>query len=101
MSTQQICSKSNNLPGKVKSTAYAISHYTFRQILEYKARQYNSNVIVVNEAYTSKTCGRCFRRNNVGSSKTYKCSYCNLECDRDINGARNILLKHLGLFQML
>ena len=98
MSTKSVCSKSSNLYKKIKSTAYMISHYKFRQILEYKSKQYGSRLVIVDESYTSKTCGRCRTRNNVGSSKTFKCSNCNLVCDRDVNGARNILLKHLGMF---
>lgn len=53
---------------------------------------------IVDESYTSKTCGRCGNLNNkLGGNKIYKCTNCNLVIDRDINGARNILLKHTVL----
>jgi len=56
----------------------------------------------VNESYTSKTCGRCGNINKeLGSSKSYKCSKCHLEIDRDVNGARNIYLKNIGLDESL
>ena len=32
---------------------------------------------------------------NLGSSKNFKCPYCNFELDRDWNGARNIFLMNV------
>ena len=75
------------------------SHYRFREILESKAAEYPwCRVFVVNEAYTSKTCGACGRLNaKLGSSKRFKCPHavCGVEMDRDVNGARNILLRFM------
>ena len=75
-----------------------MSHFGFRQHLLQKARAYdNCNVIICNEAYTSKTCGRCGGLNsNLGSSKHFRCSFCPYEADRDANGARNIMVKYLA-----
>jgi transposase len=56
----------------------------------------NTKLYIVDESYTSKTCGRCgYLKTDLNSNKTYKCNDCHLELDRDYNGARNILLKHL------
>lgn len=73
------------------------SHYSFRKILENKSKQYPwCKVFVVNEAFTSKTCGCCgFIHAKLGSSKTFKCPRCKIEMDRDVNGARNILLRFM------
>ena len=73
------------------------SHYSFRQILKQKA-ELNPwcKIIEYNEAYTSKTCGYCGKYNDMGGSKDYKCS-CGFVMDRDLNGARNILLRYLTL----
>ncbi|KAK9345233.1 putative transposase DNA-binding domain-containing protein [Lipomyces starkeyi] len=70
------------------------SHYRFQKRLLDKAREHPCHVVLVSEAYTSKTCGACGHLNNVGSSKTFRCLYCGLVCDRDINGARNVLLRY-------
>ena len=71
-----------------------LSHYKFKEKLRYKCKQYNRNLIEVNESYTSKTCGQCGKiKVNLGGNKVYKCKGCKLECDRDYNGARNILLR--------
>lgn len=79
------------------------AHYKFRQTLIHKAREYpNCRVIVVTEEYTSKTCGRCGQMNNtLGGKKIFKCNECGLRVDRDVNGARNILLKFLTEFSSL
>lgn len=51
-------------------------------------------VIVCKEDWTSKTCTSCGTRNkDLGNLKWFKCP--NHECDRDLNGARNILITYL------
>jgi IS605 OrfB family transposase len=95
LSTKGIISKSNNLPKIVKKQCVALSHCLFKQRLQSKADEYDCKVVVMDESYTSKTCGSCGDINHsLGSSKSFKCS-CGFKCDRDINGARNIMLKYL------
>ena len=89
---------------KIKSkTARAMltwSHYRFRQRLLNKTREYPwCKVILCDEHYMSKTCGNCGNIQNIGGSKVYKCKNCRVEMDRDVNGARNILLRYLTLSQ--
>ena len=44
----------------------------------------------------SKTCGKCGNINDkLGSKESWKCPVCAHEHDRDVNGARNILLRAL------
>lgn len=72
------------------------SHFRFRQMLKAKAVETGTFVKEVSEEYTSKTCTRCGSiHRNLGSSKVYNCKQCRLVCDRDENGARNILIKSL------
>jgi putative transposase len=47
----------------------------------------------VDESYTSKTCTNCGVMNDVKDSERYECKSCKIEIDRDLNGARNIMLK--------
>src|SRR5690606_16092608 len=70
-------------------------HYRFQQRLVNKTREYrNSQVIICDEAYTSKTCGRCGElHGKLGGNKTFHCPHCGVVMDRDMNGARNILLR--------
>lgn len=78
-----------------------LCHYKFRQRLLAKSRQYkNCKVLLVNESYTSKTCGQCGKINHtLGSKKIFKCKKekggCGLVIGRDINGARNIFIKNV------
>ena len=76
----------------------------FMDQLAAKAEETGVKVLVVGEAYTSKTCSNCGLVNaTLGSSKTFKCP--NPKCsfylqpvDRDGNGAANILLANSALF---
>ena len=71
------------------------SHFRFKQRLFTKCRQHGSKAVVVNEAYTSKTCSCCGHLKwNLGGSKVYKCSHCHSVMDRDVNGAKNIFLRN-------
>lgn len=73
------------------------SHYRFKTRLLNKSREHpDCRVYIVSEAYTSKTCGHCGHiHSELGGSKMFKCPSCKWEIDRDINGARNILIRFL------
>lgn len=75
------------------------SHYRFKQRLINKTKEYPwCKVIICDEHYTSKTCSQCgFLHQKLGASKTFKCPQCNVEMDRDINAAKNILLRYVTL----
>lgn len=71
-------------------------HYKFKCRVKEKCEEWGVKLYLVEEDYTSKTCGRCGEiNNNLGGSKVFKCKVCKLECGRDVNGARNILMKNL------
>lgn len=75
------------------------AHYRFKQRLLNKTREYPwCKVVICDEHYTSKTCGNCgFIHQKLGSSKTFRCPKCRIEMDRDINAARNILLRYITI----
>lgn len=98
MSTKSIISKTKNLAKTTKNYCTALSHYLFKQRLQSKSQEYENIFKEVDESYTSKTCGGCGSINeNLGSKKIFSCS-CSFKCDRDVNGARNILIKYLCKF---
>ncbi len=84
---------------KTVSEMLSWSHYKFKQMVQWKAREYpGCQVIICDEAYTSKTCGQCGTiKDNLGGNKVYKCAHCHMIMDRDFNGARNVLLKYLSM----
>ncbi len=84
-----------NIPKSVVRRMVLLSHYKFKERLRYLCGKMGNNLYIVNEAYTSKTCGRCGVLCNVGGSDVFECDSCKIVIDRDYNGARNILLKHL------
>mmetsp|Transcript_9049 Transcript_9049/g.16704 ORF Transcript_9049/g.16704 Transcript_9049/m.16704 type:complete len:85 (-) Transcript_9049:115-369(-) len=77
------------------------AHYTFREMLQSKAELFPwVTVVECDETSTSKTCGNCGDVNpNLGSSKTfhYRDRGCGYAADRDINAARNILIRYLTI----
>ena len=76
-----------------------LSHARFIERLKFKAGIYGTNVKIVKEDYTSKTCGGCGIQNkNLCRSKTFVCGNCKAVIDRDLNGARNILIKNYKLW---
>lgn len=80
----------------VRRSLLDLSHYKFKLRLAQKASENDMKLIICNESYTSKTCTGCGVLNNtLGKNKTFKCSSCKLCIDRDVNGARNIMLRAL------
>ncbi|MEY3868770.1 MAG: hypothetical protein RLZZ338_2661, partial [Cyanobacteriota bacterium] len=73
------------------------SHYRFKQLLISMADKHGVIIVETNEAYTSKTCGKCgYIHTKLGGNKVFKCPECDYVADRDANGAFNIMLKALA-----
>ena len=71
--------------------------FEFRRQLEYKARLYGAVVVVADRWFpSSKTCSCCglVKAELDLAQRTFRCTACGFECDRDINAARN--LEHLA-----
>jgi putative transposase len=64
--------------------------YDFAQHLGWMCRKYGKKLLRINEAYTSKTDSRTGEIKQIGGAKTIN------GMDRDINGARGIMLKALS-----
>jgi putative transposase len=71
-----------------------LRHYEFAQHLENKAQEYGKLVLRVDEAYTSKTVSWTGEiKHSLGGARRIKVGA--VWVDRDINGARGILLRAL------
>ncbi len=71
-----------------------VSFYEFRSLLEYKSKYSNRELFVADRFYpSSKTCSNCGNINNKLTLKdrTYLCSKCGLEIDRDFNASLNLI----------
>lgn len=86
--------KGTTLPSKTKRAMQDLSHYKFRTKLLDLCTRDSRNLYIIGEQYTSQTCGQCGKLQQIGKLKEYNCE-CGYQMDRDINGARNILLKTL------
>lgn len=88
---------SGSLRAKSNREMFGISHYLFRQRMAEKCQEKSVVFQVANEAYTSKTCGRCGHQNDsLGSSEVFWCPRCGLHCHRDLHAARNIYIRWLA-----
>ena len=84
-----------DLNSKVARNMYTLSFYTFKKKLEAKCEEKNVSLIIKSECFTSKTCTGCGKIQNLGKDRVYKCKGCKIKIERDVNGARNILLKNI------
>ena len=90
-----LCNNFNNIiiPPFVVENVWR--HGDFLQLLLCEAQNYNVNVYVRSEEYTTKTCTHCGKLNDVGNKKTFECKHCFIKIDRDLSGSRNIFLKNM------
>ncbi|BAZ14332.1 transposase [Calothrix sp. NIES-4071] len=99
-SSQMVCKingkgKKRKINSKSARQMLTLSHYKFEQHLKQAAQRKGVIVVLCNESYTSKSCGSCGHIYEVGSSKTHSCPNCGTKTSRDVNGARNIMLRSL------
>jgi len=93
-STKEISSNEKYLDSMNKRIANSLRFHEFIQKLKFKCKEYNTNLKLVDESYTSKVCSFCKEIATINNNRQLHCS-CNLLLDRDINGCINILLKSL------
>lgn len=84
------------LDSKTSRNLMCISYYKFLSKLKSRCIEYDIELVIRPEYYTSKTCTKCGNiKHDLKNADTYICKNCNLKIDRDTNGARNILLRNL------
>lgn len=71
------------------------SFHQLRQFLTYKCIKFSVKLVLVNPAYTSKTCHNCLHIHpelgkSYRSGKAFRCGHCGWHGDADLNGALNI-----------
>lgn len=80
---------------QVNRDNYTLSHYKFREYMKYKTKVHNKTLVICSESYTTMTCGYCGELNDVDKKREFNCSSCRSHCDRDMNAARNIMIRTL------
>ena len=88
--------KGKKLARITKRLLMMFSFHSFKEKLKYKCSMYNKKLIIVDESYTSCTCGRCGNRKRT-KLEIYSCNKCGLIIDRDVTGSRNIFIKNSRL----
>jgi putative transposase len=90
----QVMVRSNKLSKETKRTMMNLSSYKFQQRLIHKGKINGCLIQICNEAFTSQTCGYCGNKKKT-SDEIIQCDSCHNKFDRDVNGSRNIYLKHI------
>ena len=86
-----------NINNKTVRNMLSLSHYAFKKKLISRAEINGNKIIFLDESYTSQTCGKCGTlKKNLKGNKIFKCNECKFKIDRDINGARNIMIRLLS-----
>ncbi len=94
--SQMVLKQSRKISTKTARNMLSWSHYKFASHLTQMASRHNVLVVRCNESYTSKTCPNCGNIHQcLGGNKKFKCPECSFAADRDLNGARNIMLRAL------
>lgn len=73
----------------------SMPYYKLTQFIKYKAAWEGIPVLVIPEAYTSKTCHRCGCLGSRPYQGLFLCHFCGLRYPADLNGSRNILKRAL------
>ncbi len=93
--TQKMVSN-NKIDSRTSRSLLNISYYKFLSKLKNRCIEYDIEIVVRPEYYTSKTCTRCGNiKHDLKNADMYNCKYCGLKIERDINGARNIMLRNI------
>jgi len=96
--TKQMVQKSNEtrkrfLRRKTVRGMLGLAHYRFKQTLKWMAKKYGKTVRDANESYTSKTLWDGSMLKNLGGKASIL--FQGKRVNRDIHGARNILIRFL------
>ena len=94
--SEMVLRGARKLRAKSVRSMLSYAHYRFQQFLRWKCWQRGKELLLVNEAYTSKTCswsGEIIP--NLGGAKVVRGSD-GVVMERDENGARGIFLRALG-----
>jgi putative transposase len=90
--------KNHKLAKSISDSSWGV----FRTMLEYKAKWYGKQVVVIDRFHpSSKLCNNCQWKNNelTLSQREWVCKNCGTLLDRDVNAAKNILDAGLVLVQ--
>ncbi len=87
------CKSDRKLRSKSVRNMLSYAFYRFELKLEHKCKEFGRKLVRISEAYTSKTNSFDGSMMSIGSKEYFK--YDGVLISRDINGARNILLRAL------
>ncbi|MFP3210622.1 MAG: transposase [Thermocladium sp.] len=78
---------------KMRMRLHDVAFHELRSVIGYQLEKYGKKVVLVDPAYTSKTCARCgyVKHDLTLSDRVFSCPKCGWTVDRDYNSALNHL----------
>jgi putative transposase len=78
---------------RLRMRLHDVASHELKEIIGYQMEKYGKKLILVNPAFTSKTCARCgYVKNDLMlSDRVFVCPKCGWVADRDYNASLNIL----------
>jgi len=78
---------------KLRMRLQDVAFHELRSILKYQIEKYGKTFVLVDPAFTSKTCARCgyVKEDLALSDRVFVCPRCGWAADRDYNASLNIL----------
>lgn len=78
--------------GKKRFNVYESRMATLLEYISYKCQDNGALIIKAPRNFkSSQICSNCKNEYKIGASKTYKCPYCGIILDRDLNAAINLM----------
>ena len=90
MRSKQLMGKSSR---RLRMRLHDVGFTELRRIIQYQLEKHGKQLVLVDPAYTSKTCARCgyVRRDLTLSDRVFVCPRCGWRVDRDYNASLTVL----------
>lgn len=86
--------KTSVITSQMKEVLLNLRIHVYRQRMEYKCRQQNTEYKLVDEKFTTKMCSKCgWINEKIGGNKIFNCKKCGMKEGRDINSGKIMCIK--------
>jgi len=83
----------DNSSRKLRQRLLDVAFHELKETIRYQMEKYGKKLVLVNPAFSSKTCARCgyVKKDLTLSDRVFVCPKCGWAADRDYNASLNLL----------